>query len=185
MRRSLLPRVISESELLLLLRMSKALMKLAHSGREKVTEKQVTAQSKLILRDYLHWEVNRQKNTSTSPLITLSQVTPSPPQAPDESAPDGPAADGVVPLEERDDVIGNLLKLDMEECSDVSQQVTAMGRELELRYPQIFNGVASNLRLNLHSSNQLIAAFQTVSQELFRFGKRLDFDAYPSVENKN
>lgn len=156
-------------------RMSDSLQKIPENGRPKSTEQQVVLQSKLILRDYLQWEVKRQKAASPHPLVTVSHIAPSSPYR-DDSAGDPLATTATTTssphkLEEKDDVIGNLLKLTISDCSDVSQQVIAMGRELELRYPNIFKGVANNLRLNLSSPNQLITAYQTVSQELFRFGK--------------
>ncbi|PIK48955.1 putative bcl-2-related ovarian killer protein [Apostichopus japonicus] len=155
-------------------RMSDSLQKIPENGRPKSTEQQVVLQSKLILRDYLQWEVKRQKAASPHPLVTVSHIAPSSPYR-DDSAGDPLATTATTTssphkLEEKDDVIGNLLKLTISDCSDVSQQVIAMGRELELRYPNIFKGVANNLRLNLSSPNQLITAYQTVSQELFRFG---------------
>lgn len=151
-------------------RMSDSFQKIPENGRPKSTEQQVVIQSKLILRDYLQWEVKRQKRVSPHPLVTVSHLSPPPTPYRYDGAAGDPLSGNPVKLEERDDVIGNLLKLDISDFSDVSQQVVVIGRELELRYPHIFKGVANNLRLNLSSPNQLITAYQTVSQELFRFG---------------
>lgn len=150
-----------------LTRVSDAFQNIPEKGRPKSTEQQIVHQSRLILRDYLQHEVKRARSSSSRPLVTVSRVTPS-------------VANEDINVEEKSDIIGSLLKLEVAELSDVSQKVILIGKELELRYPNLFKGVSSNLRVNLHSPNQLITAYMTVSSELFRFGKFLPLVGLPS-----
>lgn len=140
-----------------LTKVSDAFQSIPEKGRPKSTEQQIVHQSRLILRDYLQHEVKRARSSSSRPLVTVSRITPS-------------TANEDADVEEKSDIIGSLLKLEVAELSDVSQKVILIGKELEIRYPNLFKGVANNLRVNLHSPNQLITAYMTVSSELFRFG---------------